>query len=148
MSFGTFRQRPLSSSSFAGLCLAGLLDISADVPFEPRSLQTCFPSTFLSPATALALAPPPRQPALPHPLVPCTFLSPLAPHCWRKALPWVRAGLSGLGDWVLPRAPLSSLWSGWVISWGLTSTPGCPGPQPGAEVGDIPCPFHLAPAAS
>lgn len=114
---------PSPHPPFPGLCLGGLLDISVDVPWmmimSCPGLMAC---GHLSPEvskskypTPLVLSlgcnpgPSPHQPALPHLLVPCAFLSPLEPCCWRRALPWVRVGPSGLGDCVSPGLPPSFL---------------------------------------
>lgn len=110
---------------------------------SPEASRPKFPAYLV----VAALAPPLHQPALPHcPLVSCSFLSTLEPCCWRRALPWARVGLSGLGGYVSLRAPSSILCKamGGQGHWsGLTSTPLAWLPcgetaGTGAEVGGVP----------
>lgn len=93
---------------------------------EPRSLQTKV-SHPVGLESRLQPWPCPHTTALPHLLVLYTILGPLEPHSWRKALPWVRVRLRGLGGWESSPehhpASGAGLWVGWAIIQGLTSTP-------------------------
>lgn len=83
---------------------------------SPEASRPKFP-TYLVLDLVAALAPPLHHPALPHcPLVSCSFLSTPEPCCWRRALPWAKVVLSGLG---VPQSSTQHLVQGYVWAGSL-----------------------------